>query len=173
MSITSYCTSTEVTQILSANGLLRRADDNEDGTEDTLVVAAFIEKASSIMNKYLFKRYTAAVIAASTWAKWCCASIASYLMATRHGNVSPQSLKDERDDYIQMLKDMEAGVESLPADDGVATEAYDNSMSVTNYTIDGRFHRSKVRRVPEISTGGPQLPGLEQHNAVSRDLDLE
>lgn len=170
MSLTLYCSEADVEWVWSELGVLRRADDDDDEEAEAGYVSNAIEVATTKVNKYLLKRYTVAAIAASTWAKWATAYIAAYQLGIRRGNSVPQTLADEYERYIEDLKAIESGANSLPADDGLAAEQFDNSPSVTNYTVDGRYARAKIRRVPSTSTGGNQSPGLKQNNLVDPNI---
>jgi hypothetical protein len=161
-----YCSISEIEAIYSIFGVNARLDDDQDGYGE-VNVGAIIEQATSMMNRYLLKRYGVTAIAATTWAKWCCATLGAVLIARRRGNDVPQSILDERDDYLEALKAIGNGQEDLIADDGPASTAYDETPTVSNLTVDGRFTRQKVRRVPTTSTGGGQKAnGRMQNNAI-------
>lgn len=166
----TYCSQTEINAVWSAFGVNVRLDDDLDGVADQ-DVAAIIEQASSRMNRFLFRRYTALTISACTWAKWCCAAMAAAIIARRRGNDIPQSLVDEVKDYQDALTAIGDGREDLPADDGPATPKWDETPAFSNLTIDGRFTRAKVRRVPSTSSGGPQSAnGRMQNNSIDYAL---
>lgn len=170
MPLTTYCTEAEVKWIWSEVGVLRRADDDDDDTAEAGVVDKSIEVATTKVNKYLLKRYTVAILSASTWVKWATAYIAAYQLGIRRGNPVPKTLEDEYKSYLDELQAIQDGSQPLVADDGAAQEKHDSVPSVTNYTVDGRFSRAKIRRVPSTSTGGNQSPGLKQYNADDRRL---
>jgi|SRR6185312_6155742 len=161
-----YCSVAEIEAIYSIFGVNVRLDDDQDGYGE-VNVGAVIEQASSMMNRYLLKRYAPAVIATSTWAKWCCATFGAVLLARRRGNEVPASLEDERESYRETLDAIGRGQEDLIADDGPAAPVYDETPAVSNLTIDGRFTRQKIRRVPTTSTGGAQKAnGRMQNNSI-------
>ncbi|HVX15949.1 MAG TPA: hypothetical protein VHC22_32495 [Pirellulales bacterium] len=162
----TYCSIAEVQAVWSVFGVAARLDDDLDGAPE-LNQQVPIEQACSLMNRFLFKRYSAATIAASTWAKWCAATLAAVVLARRRGNAVPDDLQKEADDYRDVLKEIRAGREDLIADDGPATPVSDELMAVSNLAIDGRWLRAKVRRVDSTSTGGPQNNnGLKQNNTI-------
>ena len=166
----TYCSQTEINAIWSAFGVNARLDDDLDGVADQ-DIAAVIEQASSRMNRFLLRRYSAATISAATWAKWCCAVFAAAILARRRGNDIPQSLVDEVQEYNETLKAIGQGTEDLMADDGPANPISDETPAYSNLTIDGRFTRSKVRRVPSSSSGGPQQNnGRQQNNSIDYAL---
>ncbi len=164
MAVTAYCTTTQLTQLWSQFGMNVRLDDNEDGLADSGVADAVIEKSTTTVNRYLLQRYTVAVCAASAWVKWCTAVIAACDLARRRGNPVPEALADEEQRYLEALANILAGKENLVTDDGVAPPALDNTPTVSNMMIDGRYRRAKVRRIPATSTGGTQSGGRLQNN---------
>lgn len=168
MAVIPYCTQSDVEAIWSEWAVEVRLDDDEDGDADAGLIDDIIEMATTKMNKYLFRRYLPSVVAASAWAKWACAYIASYHLAIRRGNIPPAPIQAEYESYKQLLEEIESGKQSLPADDGLSPERFDNFPSVTNYHVDGRHRWAKVRRVDATSTGGPQTPPLKQHNVTGR-----
>lgn len=162
----TYCSVAEVEAIYSIFGVNVRLDDDQDGYGE-VNIGAIVEQASSLMNRFLLKRYAPAVIATSTWAKWCCATFAAMLLARRRGNEVPESIQADLQDYRETLKAIGEGQEDLMADDGPAAPVYDGTPAVSNLTIDGRFTRQKIRRVPTTSTGGPQnANGRMQNNSI-------
>ncbi len=164
MAVTAYCTTTQLTQLWSSFGMTVRLDDNEDGLADSGVADAMIEKATTTVNRYLLQRYTVAVCAASAWVKWATAFIAACDLARRRGNPVPEAMEEECQRYLDALQNILDGKENLITDDGVAPPELDNTPTVSNMTIDGRFRRAKVRRVETTSTGGSQSADRLQSN---------
>lgn len=162
----TYCAQDDIEAVWSIFGVAVRLDDDQDGYPE-VNVQAVIEQATSQMNRFLFRRYSSATIATTTWAKWCCASMAAMLLARRRGNEIPASLEQEVADYREALVAISKGQEDLTADDGPAAPIWDETPAVSNLAIDGRWTRAKVRRVPSTSTGGPQNNnGRIQNNTV-------
>ena len=82
MPLTVYCTQDNLEAIWSAFGVSVRADDGDAHSSTTYVNSA-IEKATTDVNLYLFQVYTPAVVAASTWVRWCTAMLACVALARR------------------------------------------------------------------------------------------
>lgn len=161
-----YCTIAEIEAIYSIFGVNAQLDDDQDGYGE-VNVGAIIEQASSLMNRYLLKRYSATTIAASTWAKWCCATFGAVLLARRRGNEVPASITADIEDYKATLEAIGKGQEDLIADDGPAAPVWDETPALSNLTVDGRFTRQKIRRISTTSTGGGQVAnGRMQNNAI-------
>lgn len=168
MAVTALCTQANVEAILSQYGVEASLEDNADGMIDATVDGAasdFLEKASADVCFYLFQRYEIAAITASAWAKWTAAIFCARDMMTRRGNPCPDSLQREYDKREELLKAIALGTFSLPGDTGLANPQFDESPTVSNMTVDGRYHRRKVRRVPTTSTGGVPQGGVQQINA--------
>lgn len=165
-----YCTAAEIQAVWSAFGVNVRLDDDLDGVADQ-DISAVIEQATSRINGFVLRRYAVDACTQSTWLKWCCATFSAALLARRRGNDIPQSLIDETKDYRDLLDEIKAGSFDLPADDGPAAPLSDESPAISNLTIDGRWTRAKIRRVPTTSTGGPQANnGRIQSNAIDYAL---
>ncbi len=160
MAVTSYCTQADCDDILSQFGVIVRTDDDDDGDEDTEsaggsgIAEVCIEQASTDMNRYLFQRYTAAVIAASTWARYCCAVLAVCLLCRRRGNPIPQSLADECEYYRAALEAIKKGSEPLMSDTAPAVARFQVAPMSSNLTVDGRYRRNKVRVIQSTSVNG-------------------
>lgn len=173
MAVTSYCTQYDCDDILSQFGVVARTDDDDDGDEDTEsvgttgLVEVCIEQASTDMNRYLYQRYTSAVIAASTWARYCCAVLSVCLLCRRRGNPIPQSLADEAEYYRMALEAIRKGNEPLMSDTGPSVARFQVAPMMSNLTVDGRFSRNKVRVVRTTSVDGSPA------DANDRDFDQD
>lgn len=163
MAITPYCQQADVQAVLSAFALNVRLDDDLDGVAD-IDVGQVIEQATTRVNQFVLRRYAVQTAAASTWLKWCVAVIAATIACRRRGNEVPDALIEEVKDYREQLEAIRAGQEDLPADDGPAIPLSDETPAVSNLTIDERFPRAKVRRVPRTSSGGPQTNNDRMQN---------
>lgn len=155
MSLTPYCTETELEQVLSEHGVTARLDDTDVGTAVSGYADACIEKATATINRYLLTRYTVAICAASTWVKWATATYAS-LVVCRHRNLTPpQSLIDEwKEVYEEALNAIRRNQEDLMADTGPAAQRFPMGMRLSNLTVDGRYLRQKVRVTAANSIDG-------------------
>ena len=152
MSVTPYCTQFELDRIWSEFGVMARTDGNRDGESDAHGVTAVIEEATAKVNSFLLHRYSVATCAASAWVRWATAHIAACILARRFGLPAPEGIVADCDEYLDTLKAIKNGQEQLIADDGLATPLHDSRPAVANFTVDGRFNRSKVRTVRAISS---------------------
>lgn len=160
--MSAYCTQTEVENIWSEEGVINRTDDSPEGVLDSSEVTAVIEQASSRIDMFLSRRYSTAALGSSDWVTWCCAYLSACLLSKRRGNPCPESIGAECQKYLEWLAEVRDGVMDLP---GVSPEQ-DTLPAVSNMTVDGRFRRAKVRRVPSTSTrdGNPPSP-VKRHEA--------
>lgn len=158
----NYCDIDEVENILSEDGVTNRTDDSPESVRADSEVTACIEQATSIINGYLSRRYSFSALATSTWIKWCCAYLSACRLAKRRANACPEPIAAECRQYLDWLKEIRDGVMDVPE---IAPEV-DMLPTVSNLTVDGRFTRQKVRRVPSTSTGSPPTPPVTQKDTV-------
>jgi hypothetical protein len=157
----AYSTKTEIEQIISALGVdLTSGDDFTVVAENASNITAAIEKVDSIIDFNLRKLYSAASITASTWVKWCSATLASCQLFRRRGNPCPESLNKECEQYIEDLKAIARGEMQLPD----AAYQGNHFPSMTNVRIDMRYANRQIRRVPSTSTGNPSDPPIVDQN---------
>lgn len=152
-SVTLYCSEADVDFVWSSFGVDVRADDDANGIADDGVVNLAIQRASLLVNRYVLHRYTVAACQASTWLRWATAYIAAEVLGKRRGNSIPESLASEVAEYFQELERIKTGQDHLMGDSGPSTPRYDSRPIVSNMTVDPRYARNKVRRVPSTSTG--------------------
>lgn len=162
--VTLYAAAADVQFVWSEFGATARLDDDQDGAEDPNLMNLALQKASLDVNRYLIQRYTVAVIAASTWARWATAYFAASIIATRRGNTLPTDLEAEIQRYRDDLQRIRDGKDHLQSDTGLATPRNDSRPAVTNFGVDGRYPSQKIRRKPNISTGPAQNSALERHD---------
>ena len=164
MAVTAYATVSELDRIWSEFGVTVRADHDADGDADDGIIDGVLEEATTEVNAYLLERYTVAVCAASAWVKWATAHIAAELLGESRGNPVPQTIHDRVEKYRAELTLIRDGRRHLKSDTGLATPRNDSRPAVTNFSIDGRYSRAKVRRIPATSTGPEQSGTLERHD---------
>jgi hypothetical protein len=172
MPLTTYCSETDIDSILSPFGAEIRANDDLDNSTDPVTdatnadanIASCIAQATVRVNMSLLQRYTVAVCVASTWVRWCTAYLSARYLCLRRNNPVPESLQAECEQFERELAAIFASKAHLIADDGMAAPKFDMTPTVTNYTIDSRYARSKVRRIPTTSTGGSQTGDRQQRN---------
>jgi hypothetical protein len=147
--VQTYCTQTEIEQVLSSSGLLSRADDDETEVIDSGIVSAMINRGASLMNAYLnCTQYSLSDLANDEWCKWCNATLSAYLFATRRGNPAPNSLQDERDQYFEWLDQIRNGQMCLET-----APTLETTPTVTNFRVQPFRGKAPVRRQERTSTG--------------------
>lgn len=159
--MSAYCSLSDVQNVLSEDGVMRRTDDDPEDVLDSGEVTAVIQTASSRIDMFLLQRYDTSALNSNDWVKWCCAYLSSCLLSKRRGNPCPESIAAECQQYIDWLKEIRDGVMNLPG----AAPANDVLPSVSSMTVDARFQRQKVRRVPSTSTRGSPPNPIKQNNA--------
>jgi hypothetical protein len=148
----TYCTRADVESAWNPASVLDAADDDNNGSlsagEEAHITRA-IERAAGTMNAVLEVRYDLADLVESEWCRDCNAGLAAYLLATRSGDAAPDALAAEFDRYLDALAGIRDGILVVPEVD----ESDRHGPTVSNFRIDLRERRAKVRRVSETSTG--------------------
>ena len=162
----TYCTKSDISALWDPADLLASVDDDASGTysptEDGYITRA-IERAAGRMNAYLEQRYKLADLAGNAWCRDANAAIAAYLLSIRRGDPAPAPLQLQYDAYASDLYDISRGRLSVPE----ATQTLEMIPTVSNFRIDPRQSRAKVRRVSEISSGAP--PGAGRKSLPEND----
>jgi phage gp36-like protein len=160
----TYCTRADVEAMWSPLAVLRSVDDDEDGalspTEEAAIDRA-IERAANVANASLEMRYALADLASNTWCRDCNAALAAYFLATRRGNPAPEHVQRQYDSFVHDLAEIRAGRLKVPQ----AADSHETTPAVTNFDTELAAHRTKVRRVPETSTGSAP-PGEVKSQSV-------
>lgn len=162
----TYCTRPDVDAIWSEFGVTARLDDNIDGSADAGIFDLVLDKCATDINLYLMQRYPVATLQASPWVRWCCAVFAARDLARRRGNPVPPPLQAEYERYLEACKAIAANQLILPGVNGLSLPQFDDLPSVSNLTIDGRYHRGKIRRVPSTSTRAAPGDGVKRNDMV-------
>lgn len=162
--LTLFCTRADVEFVWSAAGLVARTDDDLNGSADVDLVVWAREAATAKVMRHLGTLYTVAVLQASTWVRWCTAYLAADILGRRAGNPMPNDLQAEVQEYKDALLRIQQGKENLIGDTGPATPRFSVAPTVSNYAVDMRYRRTKVRRVPATSTGSAPGDGIKQNN---------
>lgn len=150
----SYCTRQDIESVWNPADVLDAADDDGDSTLSTAEAAHIdraIERGADLMNGFLLMRYAPAALATSTWCRDCNAVLAACFLASRNGEAPPAGLQAEYERYLDHLAAIRDGRLSVPD----ATGEHDFRPTVSNFHIDLREPRAKVRRVSSTSTGQP------------------
>lgn len=161
--VTLLCSSSDVQWVWSEFGATSRLDDDYNGVEDSGLMSLGIQKASLDVQRYLIRRYSVAVIAASAWARWATAYFAAVAIGRRRGLTIPEDLSTECQFYREALERIQCSQDPLPGNDGPSIPRHDNRASVSNFTPDPRYARAKIRRVAATSTGPDQAQGLRRN----------
>ena len=165
MAITALCSQTDLGYILSTTGVVLRLAADADGSADSGIATAVLEEGTVLVYSHLLQRYSVAVIAASTWAKWAAAYMSIRILGRRRGNTMPKSLLEEATRWLESLERIRDGKASLISDTGLSAPKVDALPTVSNMTVDGRFAANNVRRVKLSSTGDDAADGAQQNNA--------
>lgn len=151
----TYCTRADIESVWNPDDVRSAADDDHNGslspTEESHIARA-IERAAGTMNGVLEVRYRLSDLAGNAWCRDCNAALAAYLLATRSGDAVPDTIAAEFDRYLEQLASIRDGLTNVPE----VAESDAHGPTVSNFRIDLREPRAKVRRVVEICTGdGP------------------
>lgn len=150
----TYCTQLDIEAIWTPAALLASVDDNEDGVlspAEAALIERAIQRAANSMNALLEVRYALVDIAGNLWCRDCNAVLAAYLLATRRDEPPPAGLASERQRYLTDLREMRDGQQQVPQ----VAESNHHAPTVSNFAIDLRAQRAKVRRIIETSSGDP------------------
>lgn len=172
MSLALYASESDLDGILSPFGVEVRKDDDPDNliapatnaANEAANITSVLQQATVKVNQKLVTRYTIAVLQASTWVRFCTAYLAARALCLRRGNPVPEAILNECEEYDKELAGIFQGIASLVCDTGLAPPRFDPSPTVTNYSVDSRYARGKVRRIPTTSTGGSQSGDRKQQN---------
>ncbi len=148
----TYCTRADIESAWNPAAVLAAADDDNNGslspTEEAHIARA-IERAAWMMNGVLEVRYRLSDLASSEWCRDCNAALAAYLLATRSGDAAPDAVAAEFDRYLEQLAAIRDGMANVPE----VVESDAHGPTVSNFRIDLREPRAKVRRVAETCSG--------------------
>lgn len=155
----TYCTRADIESVWTPAAVLAAADDDSSGTLSPVEeahIARAIERAAGTMNAVLELRYSLTDLTGNDWCRDCNAALAAYLLATRAGDAAPDTVAAEFDRYLDALAQIRDGLACVPE----VTESNRHGPTVSNFRIDLREPRAKVRRVLETSTGGVPVDGV-------------
>lgn len=141
----TYCTSSDVENLLSASGVVGRLDDDEGGTNsggELAYLTQAINWATARVNLYVLSRHAAADLANSFVVNWYCTVIAAYLVSGRRGNPVASPLAEAYEEVMGELKAVRAGELTL-AD--VATRDHSFPAWSNQGAPDHRYQVQKLR----------------------------
>lgn len=150
----TYCTRADIEALWRPSAVLESVDDDFSGalsTQEESYIDRAIERAAGDMNALLSLRYDLADLVGNAWCRNCNAALAAYLLATRQGETAPVGIFSERERYFTALADIRDSRQNIPG----VVNSVTSQPGVSNFAIDLRERRAKVRRVVETSTGGP------------------
>lgn len=167
MTAIAYCSENDIISVLSSVGVTFATDDNRSGSLSGAEVTAIddcISQAQSKINYFLVRWYQLSSIPGNTWIRWCTAIMSACQLMRRRGEVPPDGLKLQEDQYLQWLEEIQNGRGLLPPDgeNDAKLIVSGSGMTMSNLTIDQRFRTAKIRYVPRLSTGpaGPNVPAI-------------
>lgn len=152
-----YTTQAEMERKFSEAGVLSFSDHDENGTEDTDVVADAINEATAEIDLYCSQRYAQADLQGSTIINRWATIFAIVFLCENRGNPPPERLLDRMEFIYERLEKIREGAMNIP---GLAFIG-GQRPTFSNLTVDRRFRRSKVRRTATNSSG--------QSSALPRD----
>lgn len=163
----TYCTKSDIESLWTPALLLASVDDDASGTlspTEVGYITAAIERAAGRMNAYLEQRYKLADLAGNAWCRDANAAIAAYLLSIRRGTSAPAPFQLQYDALMSDLYEISRGLLCVPD----VPQSLETIPIVSNFRIDPRHSRAKVRRVSEISSGSP--PGGSRKSFSDDDV---
>ena len=165
MAVQTYCTRTEIEDILGIPGVLACLDDDESGIEESSPESAYltscIERGAIEINGQITYQYTLASVASNDWLKWCNAYLAAYYLKTRRGNTCDEGIVDQVVEYRKLLNEIRWGRFSLAGQ----LPSFSGAPSVSTFKPELMKVSNPIRVVEEESTGGTPGPGISRNNA--------
>ena len=156
------CTIDDLRHLLGADGVTASSNDAVDdptATDDADAVATCIHRAGVTLRQYVGPRYADASLLSNEWVRWTVAVVAAVYLRRRRADPVPDSLKEQYDEAMAVLKEIAAHKADLPG----GTPRASVGMTVTNVEVDQRYPSAPVRAVTGLSVGGP--PGFPRFAA--------
>lgn len=153
---TVYTTATKVKRLMSATFADELADNDRDGMADDEVMNDAINAATEEIDAFAREQYTQAQIASSSLVGRWATKMAAAELCLQRGNPVPESWAAEVERIRDNLEKIRGGKYDLP---GVPrrTKMY---PTLSNLTVDRRYHRSTIRVTEANSSDAPSA--LEQ-----------
>lgn len=111
----TYATLPDLIERAGEKEILQVADRDRDGIPDPDVIAAAIRDGMNVVNGYVATKYRVPFGSVPDLVRTWTVSIARY---TLHRNTPPTHVRDDYDDAIAALKDVAAGRNVLPVEEG-------------------------------------------------------
>lgn len=158
-----YTSITEIEKIYSSAGA-DFASDDFTGADLTQLQLEIVEDATDYINQYVLGRYRATDLADSRWVRTRASWIGAYFLSQRRGNPAPEpffSRKEEIEEELIKVRDQKIMIPRL-------SNKSDFTPALSNYKIDHRFRKAKIRVQQRTSTGG-----TSSRQDLDRDIDNE
>jgi len=143
-----YTSQAEMSRILSPDVASALVEDYSDAPSILNIWNEIREEATDLVNYYLAMWYEESDMATSSWVRRNATWLGCYLVSQRRGD--PGKYHSRAEEIVAMLEQVSLGRKQVPR---LPTKA-DLTPSLSNYTVDDRFHLAKIRVIPSISTGG-------------------
>lgn len=151
MASQSYCSRTDIENIMGPAAVLASIDDDQDQVEsaaDTAALTAIIDRAANEMNQMIRHQYVLADVAGNDWLVYAQATIVVYRLRTRRNNPAEGSVEEEYRSVMRLLKEVRWGREQLPDQ----SPSYDHLPSVSNFSPQLFRQDAPIRVSEEEST---------------------
>lgn len=104
-----YCTTTDLVNRMSAEGVQYRIDD-----DPPTALGDVLAEAADTVDEHCWTMYSQAALAGSSWIKERCADIAAYLLCERRGNPVPPGIAQKHDRTLKKLERVQLGLLQVP-----------------------------------------------------------
>lgn len=158
------CTQEDASDWLSETGLVSRYDDDLGQTAGAAEVSKgdrLLARASSVVAVHLSPRYNTIEFAGSSpptntpdFVRHCAAVIFTFFSCGRRNQPVSKMLQAEYERVLEYLTLIRDGKLQLPD----VADSYEALPFMSNLTIAGAAHSTKVRVLPHISSGAPPDP---------------
>lgn len=170
MANVSLCTSTDVSDWWSPDGVLSRLDDDYDNANnatETEILGRVIESASIRVIAKIGQRYKTSDLTGSNAptdtpqiVRYFTSVVAAYLLSIRRGMAPTQAFLDLYNEVMAQMEEVAKGQAILPG----VYNSLQGLPFVNNYHVDGRYHSAKVRRVFVTSTAPLPSPARAKYH---------
>lgn len=160
MAVQTYCTSSDVDDVLAQHTSSSFLDDEETGVTDPTSYTPQIERAATRINMYVCVRYALADVVANDWLKYANAVIAAYNVVQRRLNSAPSGLRKDYEEVLDDLKSVKNGVLPLPEQN----ESFASSRPmVSNMQVVRGSYDHPIRVRQEQSSVPSSVPKIIRH----------
>jgi phage gp36-like protein len=143
----TYTTAAEIVRVLGQRAVDALVDDNGDGAGESGVLTSAIEEATDTINFYCYSFHTEQVLANNLLVRRWATYLACHILTQRRGNAGNYASVAER--IVAKLELVHSGRYQIPR----APVRADCSPSMSNYVIDDRAYKRKLRVDRDVSTG--------------------